>query len=120
MLVNYGALRSSVVVVAEQSALLQILATHAVPRPRHRIEALLRQCLAAVNTLAITSRFNALEGFVNQIQQLAIVVRHRYQQLFCIRIRSHVGRILSGLGVAFPAIEFRRLDLPNQAFATAQ
>ena len=118
MLVNQW--RVSVVVVAEQSALLQILATYAVPRPGHRIKALLRQCLAAVNTLAITSRFDSLEGFVNQIQQLAIVVRHRYQQLFGIRIRSHVGRILRGLGVAFPTVKFGRLDLPNQTLATAQ
>jgi hypothetical protein len=109
-----------VVVFTKQSALLQILATHAVSRPWHRIKALLRHCLAAVNTLAVTRAFDPLESFIDQVQQLAIVVRHRYQQLFCIRIRSHVGRILRGLGVAFPTIKLRRLDLPNQTFATSQ
>jgi len=108
------------VVFAKQSALLQILATNAVPRPRYRIQALLRQCLAAVNTLAITRRLDPLECLINQIQHLAIVVRHRHQQFFCIRIRGHVRRILRGLGVAFPTIKLSRLDLPNQTFATAQ
>ena len=112
--------RVLVVVFAEQSALLQILATNAVSRPGHRIEALLRQCLAAVNTLAITRRFNPLECFINQIQHLAIVVRHRHPQFFCIRVRSHVGRILRGLGIAFPTIKLSRLHLANKAFATTQ
>jgi hypothetical protein len=64
--------------------------------------------------------FRSLERFVDQIQQLAIVVRHRYQQLFCIRIRRHVGRILRGLGVAFPTIKLSRLHLAYKAFATTQ
>ena len=108
------------VVFTKQSALLQILATHAVSRPWHCIKALLRQCLTTVNTFPVTRRFDSLEGFVDQVEQLAIVVRHRHQQFFCIRIRGHVGRILRGLGVAFPTIKLSRLDLPNQAFATAQ
>jgi hypothetical protein len=116
----YQSMTCLVVVFTKQSALLQILATHAVSRPWHRIKALLGQCLTAVNTLAITRCFDPLEGFVDQVQQLAIVVRHRHQQLFCIRVSSHVGRILRGLGVAFTTIKLRRLDLPNQTFATAQ
>ena len=65
LLPNTGRLMRLIVVFAKQSALLQILATNAVPRPRHRIEALLRQCLAAMNTLAIAGRFDPRERFVN-------------------------------------------------------
>ena len=108
------------VVFAKQSALLQILATNAVPRPRYRIQALLRQCLAAVNTLAITRRLDPLECLINQIQHLAIVVRHRHQQFFCIRVRSHVGRILRSFSIAFAAIEFRGLHLADETLATVQ
>jgi hypothetical protein len=57
-----------VFIVAEQSALLQILAANAVSRPRHCIEAFLRQCFTAVNTLTVTGCFDSLERFIDQVQ----------------------------------------------------
>ena len=57
-------------VFTQESALLKILAANAVSRPRHCIEPFFRQGFAAVNTLSITSRFNAFERFIDQVQQL--------------------------------------------------
>ena len=112
--------RRLIFVVAEQSALLKILTTDAMPCPRNCIEALFRQGFSAMNTLPVTSRFNALQRFIDQIQQLPIVVRHRHQQLFCISVGSHVRRILRRFRIALATVKFCRLHLTDQPFAAAQ
>src|SRR5215510_14970525 len=92
---NYlNALRGLIFFVAEESALMKILTTNAMPCPRNSIEALFRQSFAAMNTLSVTRCLNPLERFIDQVEQLPIVVRHRYQQLLGVSVGSHVCRIL--------------------------
>jgi hypothetical protein len=73
-----------------------------------------------VNALAVARTFDSFESFVNQVQQLAIVVRHRHQQLLGVRIRRHVSRILRRFSVALATIKLGGLHLAYQPFATAQ
>src|SRR5215216_1404419 len=52
-------------VVAQQPALLQVLAAHTVSRPRHRVKTLVRHRLTTVNTLAITRIFDTFKRFID-------------------------------------------------------
>src|SRR5215218_5596513 len=61
-------------VVAQQSALLKILAAYTMPGPRYCIEAFFRQHFPAVNTLPVTCGLDPFQRFIDQIEQLAIVV----------------------------------------------
>src|SRR5829696_8108836 len=112
--------RNLIFVVAQQPALLQVLAAHAVAPPRHRIQTLLRQHFTAVNTFAVTRNLNPFQRFVDQIQQLPIVVRHRDQQFFGISISRHVCRILRRFCIALAAIKLRSLHLTHEALAAVQ
>ena len=55
-------------VLIEQSSLMKVLTTNTVTGPRHRIESLIRQGLAAMHTLGIFAAFDSLQRFINQIQ----------------------------------------------------
>jgi hypothetical protein len=90
------------------------------PRPRNGIEALFRQGFTAMNTLSVTSRFNSLERFIDQIEQLPIVVRHRHQQFLGISVCRHVGRILRRFRIALATIKLRRLHLTDETFTPVQ
>lgn len=107
-------------IVTEEPALLKILTTDAMSRPRYGVEALFRQGFTAMNTLSITSRFNSLERFINQIEQLPIVVRHGHQQFFGISVRGHVRRVLRRFRVALATVKLRRLNLTDETFTTVQ
>jgi hypothetical protein len=109
-----------VFVVAQKSTLLEILTANTVSRPRHCFQSFVRQRFAAMNALAITRGFDSLECFVDQIEQLAIVVGHRHQQFFGIRVGSHIGRILCGFSVTFATVKLRGLNLADESFATIQ
>ena len=99
---------------------MKILTTDAMPCPRNGIEALFRQGFSAMNALSVTRRFNALERFINQVEQLPIIVRHRHQQLFRVSVGGHVCRILRRFGVALATVKFRRLHLTDETFTTVQ
>jgi hypothetical protein len=112
--------RGLIFVFTEESALLKILTTDAMPRPRNGVEALFRQGFTAMNTLSVTSRFNSLERFIDQIEQLPIVVRHRHQQFFGISVRGHVGWILRRFRIALATVKLRRLNLTDETLTTVQ
>src|SRR5919197_41219 len=59
--------RASFLVLVQEAALLQVLALEAVPGPRHGVQALLGQGLAAVDALAVLAALDALQRLVNQL-----------------------------------------------------
>ena len=89
-------------------------------RPRDGFEALFRQRFTTVNTLTVFRRFDALESFVNEIQQLTIVVRHRHQQLFRISVGCHIRRILRRFRITLATVKLGSLHLAHQTLAPIQ
>jgi hypothetical protein len=55
-------------VLVEKSPLVEILTTHTVASPRHRVESLVRHGFAAVNTLGVLATFYSLKSLINEIQ----------------------------------------------------
>jgi hypothetical protein len=112
--------RGLIFIVTEEPALLKILTTDAMSRPRNGVETLFRQGFTAMNTLSVTGRFDSLKRFIDQIEQLPIVVRHRHQQFLGISVRGHVSRILRRFRVALATVKLRRLNLTDETFTTVQ
>ena len=89
-------------------------------RPGHCLEPLFLNWFPAIGAFAVFAVVDSLQRFVNQLQKLPIVCRHRNEQLFSVCVCGHVSRILRRLSITFAAVSFGGLNYAHQAFATGQ
>src|SRR2546422_4112127 len=88
----------------KQPLLELLLAGDAVARPRHRLEALLLDLLAALDAGAVAGFGDPLQGLVHFLQNLAVRVRQGVQELLRVGARRLVGQILRSLVFGQPAV----------------
>jgi hypothetical protein len=90
------------------------------PRPGHRVQALLLQFILAFHAGAVCVVPDASNRFVDELEQAAVGVGLAEQELLGIRIGGLVGKVDSGVVVRRPPLFFCPGDRPQQFLTTRQ
>jgi hypothetical protein len=85
---------------------LLFLAGHAMPRPRHRFQALLLEFFLALDARAVAAVFDSQERFVDQLQDGPVRVVLAEQKFLGVGVGSLVGKIHGWIVVGSPAFLF--------------
>src|SRR6516225_6248980 len=104
----------------QQPLFLFFLTTDAVLRPRHRFQPLLLHLFLAVGAGSVFVVTDALQRFVNQVQNGAVRVGLPEQEFLGVRIRCLVGKIHSWIVIRLTAFLFSARDRLHQFIAPRQ
>ena len=103
-----------------QQPLLQLLlAFNAMPRPRHRLQALGVYFLAAGDTFPKVALTNAIERTLDHLQELTIIVALMKEKLLGVGARGAVGDILCRILIYGTPVLLRARHHAPQVMLTA-
>src|SRR5258706_2688294 len=98
----------------QQSLLKLLLALDAMPRPRHGLQSLGIDFLAAMNALAKAALANTRQRLLHHLQQLPLIVALAEQKLFGVGTGSAVSNILRRILVSGAAVRLGSGNRPAQ------
>ena len=99
---------------------LLLLTLDAMPRPGHGVQPLLLHLAPAGHTDSVRTCFHSLEGFLNQMQDEAVIIALLKQEFFGVGIARLVGEILRRLFVGLASVLLRFGNDFKQLFSSFQ